>query len=52
MEIFRYTRDIYDRPALMGMSWDLIWVFLGAAVAVVVVHAIFMAVSGNSKSGA
>ena len=52
MELFRYTRDVYDRAALMGMSWDLIWVFFGAAAAIVVVHAIFMAVSGSSKSGA
>jgi hypothetical protein len=52
MEIFRYTRDVYDQPALMGMSWDLVWLFFGAAAAVVVIHAIYMAVSGSSKSRA
>jgi hypothetical protein len=41
MELFRFTRDVYGREVLEGMSWDLLWVFLGAAVALVVVHALY-----------
>jgi formate dehydrogenase subunit gamma len=41
MEVFRFTRDVYGREVLQGMSWDLIWVFFAAGIAVVVVHAVF-----------
>jgi hypothetical protein len=41
MELFRFSRDVYGRVVLEGMSWDLLWVFLGLAVAFVVVHAVY-----------
>lgn len=41
MEVFRFTRDVYGREVLQGMSWDWIWVFFAAGIAVVVVHAVF-----------
>ena len=50
MELFRYSRDVYGQQTLEGMSWDLFWVFLGLAVATIVGHMIFKAVSGKRKS--
>jgi hypothetical protein len=41
MELFRFSRDVYGREVLEGMSWDLLWVFLGVAVVFVVVHAVY-----------
>jgi hypothetical protein len=41
MELFRFSRDVYGREVLEGMSWDLLWVFVGVAVAFVVVHALY-----------
>ena len=52
MHIFRYTRDVYDQPALQGMSWDLLWIFLGGALAIVIVHAIYMKLTDRPKAGA
>ncbi|MGB1875857.1 MAG: hypothetical protein ACPHGY_02895 [Rhodospirillaceae bacterium] len=51
MELFRYSRDVYGQQTLEGMSWDLFWVFLGLAVATVIGHLIFKAVTGK-KAGA
>ncbi len=41
MELFRVSRDVYGREVLQGMSWDLLWVFLGAGIAFVVLHALY-----------
>lgn len=41
MEVFRFGRDVYGREILQGMSWDLIGVFFGLGVVVIVVHATY-----------
>ena len=41
MEILRFSRDVYGREVLAGMSWDLIGVFFGLGAAVIVVHALY-----------
>ena len=41
MELFRVSRDAYGREVLQGLSWDLIWVFFAAGVALIVVHALY-----------
>jgi hypothetical protein len=41
VELFRVSRDAYGREVLQGLSWDLIWVFFAAGVAVIVVHALY-----------
>lgn len=43
MEIFRVSRDVYGREVLQGMSWDLLWVFVGLGVAFIVLHALYRA---------
>jgi len=41
MELFRFSRDVYGREVLQGMSWDLLWLFAGLGVAFIVVHAVY-----------
>lgn len=41
MEIFRFSRDVYGRETLQGMSWDLLWVFVGLGLALIVGHALY-----------
>jgi len=41
VELFRISRDAYGREVLQGLSWDLIWVFVGAGVALIVCHALY-----------
>ena len=41
MEFFRYRSDAWGQRVLEGMSWDLLWVFVGAALAFIIVHAIY-----------
>ncbi|MDX2221500.1 MAG: hypothetical protein SFV21_02050 [Rhodospirillaceae bacterium] len=49
MEIFRYSRNAWGQTTLEGMSFELFWVFLGAAVAAVAIHAVVMAFKGGGK---
>lgn len=40
MDIFRYKSDAWGQRVLEGASWDLLWIFAGAAVIFIVLHAI------------
>ena len=37
------SRDVYGREVLEGASWDLLPVFFGLGLAVIVVHALWRA---------
>jgi cobalamin synthase len=41
MDFFRYRSDAWGQRVLEGVSWDLLWVFVGAAVVFIVFHAIY-----------
>ena len=41
MELFRVSRNAWGQETLLGVSWDLTWIFLGAAVAFIVVHSLY-----------
>jgi hypothetical protein len=41
VEVFRFSRDIYGREVLQGMSWDLLWAFFGLGLALIAVHALY-----------
>lgn len=41
VEVFRVSRDVYGREVLQGMSWDLLWVFFGLGIVLIVVHAVY-----------
>ncbi|MCI0517143.1 MAG: hypothetical protein L0Y45_04840 [Woeseiaceae bacterium] len=41
MEIFRYKSDAWGQRVLEGVSWDLLWFFVGAALLFIVLHAIY-----------
>ena len=42
MEILRVNRDPWGQDVLVGVSWDLLWVFFGAGIAFIVAHMLFM----------
>jgi len=41
MELFRVTRNAWGQETLAGVSWDLLWVFVGAAVVFIVAHILY-----------
>lgn len=41
MQLFRVTRNAWGQETLAGVSWDLLWVFVGAAVAFIVLHILY-----------
>jgi len=41
MELVRVTKNAWGQEILVGVSWDLVWVFLGAAALFVVLHALY-----------
>ena len=43
MELLRIAKDIYGQETLVGVSWDLIGVFAGAAGLFVIAHALYKA---------
>ena len=45
MEIFRYSSNVYGQSALEGISFELVWLFIGAAGAVIVVHLLYKLLS-------
>ena len=47
MSLFRYATSVYGQSVLVGASWDLIWWFIGAGAAFIVVHAVVKAIVGS-----
>ena len=46
MQLLRYATSVYGQTVLVGASWDLIWWFVGAGAAFIVVHAVVKTVTG------
>ena len=40
-DLIRVSRDVYGREVLEGMSWDLIPVFFGLGLVIIVGHAVW-----------
>jgi len=50
MELLRYSRDAWGQEVLQGLSWDLLWLFFGAGVAFILIHALYVRFSaGNPR---
>lgn len=49
MEIFRYTRDVYGQETLEGISFELLWVFVGISSAIIVAHLVYSLIK-NKKA--
>ncbi len=45
----RTTRDAWDQEALQGVSWDLIPIFFGVAVVIVILHALYMWIAAPKR---
>jgi len=49
--VFRYASSIYGQDVLLGASWDLLPWFVAAGGALIVVHAVWKALSGSVPLG-
>lgn len=55
MELLRVDNNAWGQEILLGISWDLLWVFVGGALAFIVVHILysrFWSVSKKTKTTA
>ncbi len=52
MEIFRVSRNAYGQEALIGVSWDLLWWFIAAAIVFIVAHIIYKWLFAPKTDGA
>jgi hypothetical protein len=43
MELLRVAKNAWGQEVLLGVSWDLLWVFLGAGVAMILAHLLYKA---------
>lgn len=43
MELATYKQDVWGREVILGVSWDLLWVFIVAAFVVIAAHALIQA---------
>jgi hypothetical protein len=50
VELFRFSRDVYGREVLQGMSWDLLWVFVGVGCVLIVGHALYRWLAAPKQS--
>lgn len=41
VELFRVSKNAWGQETLLGVSWDLTWVFIGAALLFILVHIIY-----------
>jgi len=41
MEFFRVSRNAWGQETLLGVSWGLLWVFVGAALVFIAVHLVY-----------
>ncbi len=51
MELFRVTHNAWGQSLLVGMVWDVLWVFVGAAAAFIVLHALYKAIWPRRPAG-
>jgi len=52
MELFRITSNPYGQEAIVGLSWSLLWWFVAAGAAFIVVHAVWMAIGRSRRRAA
>ena len=52
LELLRFTRNVWGQEMLLGVSWDLMWVPVAAAVAFIVLHQIIRYVKSKRAADA
>ena len=51
MEVFRVSRNAWGQETLIGVSWDLLGVFVAAAAAFIVCHMVYKAFLAPDRRG-
>lgn len=44
MDVFRVEQDAWGQETLVGISWELLWLFAGLGLAFIIGHMIYMRV--------
>lgn len=52
MEWVRVSRSVYGQTEVAGASWDPLYLFVLAGIAVVVLHALYKAITGRRVTAA
>lgn len=42
MELFRVSRNPWGQEVLVGVSWDILWLFVAAGAMFIVLHMLYM----------
>ena len=50
VELFRVNKNAWGQEVLTGISWDLLWYFVGAAALFIAVHMIYKAAFAPSEN--
>ena len=51
MEFFRVSRNAYGQESLIGVSWGILWLFVGAAALFIVAHIAYKMWLAPERSG-
>jgi cytochrome b subunit of formate dehydrogenase len=49
MDFVTYKNDVWGREVILGVSWDLLWVFIVAAFIFIAAHAVFKALQNRQR---
>jgi hypothetical protein len=42
MELLEYKSNAWGQKVLEGVSWDLVWIFAGVGLIVIVIHSLYV----------
>jgi len=49
MEVLRVSQNAWGQEVLQGVSWDMLWVFVGAGIAFIMVHLVYSFICAHKK---
>jgi formate dehydrogenase subunit gamma len=49
MELFRVVRNPWGQEILIGVSWDLLWLFVGAGALFILAHLAYMLIFARAR---
>lgn len=53
MDVFRVEENAWGQETLIGVSWELLWLFAGVGLAFIIGHMIYMRIrASRPRSGA
>lgn len=50
MELVREAQSVWGQTELVGASWEPLWVFVAAGLALVLIHALYAVLAGAKRA--